>query len=351
MRSEISVGIVKSSTKPISFKRRMLPLLESFDNPINIKVVDSLSDLENFDYIIFQSVPKIEWARKLLCNDNQVLVYDNSDYLGSIFGESRFNLLVRLIRWTLLSLAKFRTHEYILLFRLLKKSKLVVTGSILQKNFVIDRFDKISENIVDPVNSIEYSGKKSNQIERKDIKILWEGTGASFLQLHTVIDALEIVSQLYEFELVILTDISDSNGYQSLSKLLRSKFKVRIIQWSVVEFQRNILECSFAIAPIDIKDKFNIAKPYNKALSYGAYGVPVIATSIPSYEELANRKLILTSNNTIEWVNYLSEFCASQNKRVEYADRLYDYVWSKHSSKVFKETYLRVLSKARLKAS
>lgn len=65
------------------------------------------------------------------------------------------------------------------------------------------------------------------------------------------------------------------------------KFQYRFIKWDYYNFPKDLLNCDIALLPRVYDDKYNSGHSSFKALVFAVSGIPIIASKIPSYLDLA----------------------------------------------------------------
>ena len=340
------VAIEYDHLNSVCFKRRILPLEhESHKFSLNTFRYDSNTNANDFEILITQKVPtSLKELRKKL-NGNYFLVYDNPNYIGlfmkPILLKRIFNLLKRIIK----SIITLKIHPFILLEFLIKRADLIITGSELQSEFYSKTYNKTAFNIVDPVNKVEFSGKKKEHFDTKGIKILWEGTEDSFHQLKELITPLSELYKKYNFELILFTDISKNSKAEKVFNLLKLKLRVIHIPWEINKIDEVILSADIAIAPIDSSNFVNYAKPFNKLLVYWSYGLPTVCSDIPSYSNLHEKtKIGFCCNNSEEWVESIDKLIQSAELRNSIGNLGYEYAWGQHSQDKYANKYFKKIN-------
>ncbi len=65
------------------------------------------------------------------------------------------------------------------------------------------------------------------------------------------------------------------------------KFQYRFIKWDYNNFPKDLLNCDIALLPRVYNDKYNSGHSSFKALVFAVTGIPIIASKVPSYVDLA----------------------------------------------------------------
>ncbi|TYA74130.1 glycosyltransferase family protein [Seonamhaeicola marinus] len=327
----------------IIYKRRIKPLLDEA-RKYNIEIVNFHEDKEKIDVLIIQKLPESVKELKEILRNNSFLIYDNPNYLGKIlnknFPQKTYNFFKRI----LLTIIRRKWHPYILLEKLVEKADLITTGSKKQAEFFEKGFSKKTFNIVDPINNIEFSGKKKEHKDTEEIKILWEGTESSFLQLEDILPPLINLSKKYQFELILFTDIIEEKSIELFSKF-KNNLNVKHIIWDKNKIDEVILSVDIAIAPIDVKDVFNYSKPFNKLLIYWGYGLPIVCSDIPSYSFATQAgDKGFSCNSSLEWEKSLTKLIKSTELRKKLGENGYNFSWNEYSQERYAERFFNKIN-------
>lgn len=328
----------------ITYKRRGLPLKKQLKN---IKVGEFNPKNPNYaDVLILQAIPDDVNVFNDIINKkySKYVVYDRSDDLGGVINPS----FIRKTIWQLLSFIKNKTHPSILHKELIKKSDLIVCGSKMQAETAKSINHNIS-HIVDCVPEEEYPLLYDSSIQKSYNEvptIVWEGTNASMHQIKVVIDALITLQELHNFSFIILSNRYNKKDEDFISYLKNKGLNFTFVEWNLKNFKETLTEADIAIAPIDVTKKFNRAKPYNKIISYWAYKLPVVASSIQSYKEIIEQGADgFICENQGEWIASLSALLTDISLR----KRMGENGWQKAkecSEENFAKKYLEILNES-----
>jgi len=174
---------------------------------------------------------------------------------------------------------------------------------------------KAVSTIPDPVEQwIERS--EISALNKKNIKLVWVGNKDKWDTLNKIRNILK--SRYFsDFQLVTISDHKDAD-----------------IEWDLLTIKEKIIDCDIGIIPTKDEIGFKV-KSTNRITLFFALGIPVIADSIPSYEELIRNKVNgYICNNEEEWRIALTDL-RNPKRRKEIALRAYDDIIEKyHISKV-----------------
>lgn len=336
------IAIFTDESKKLVFKRRMKPLIEA-SKKLNLEFIlyDNETNLDDIDVLIIQAIPKSLKILNTITTGSHLLVFDIPDYLGVIlnnqFGHRVFNLLKRLIK----SVITLKIHPYIILRKLVNNSDLIITGSIMQSDFIRNNFNKTTFDLVDPVNDSELSRKKVQHRKTNKVKIIWDGTEPSFMHFTSIIKPLIKVSKTHDFELIIFTDEFKEMKSKLLYEKLNKHINLKHIHWSQDNFNKVLLNSDIAIAPIDNTDIFNYTKAPNKLILYWAFGLPVICSNTPSYKLISTADKSFCCENESAWISSLKLLIDNHQLREDMGKVAFNYSWSKHSKETYSNKYLQ----------
>lgn len=326
----------------IIYKRRILPLKKQLKN---IKVEEFDPKNPNYaDILILQAIPNdIDIFNAILNKKySKYVVYDHSDDLGGIINPP----FIRKIIWKVLSFIKNKKHPSILHKELIEKSDLIICGSRMQRD-TAKSINNNTSHIVDCVPKDEYPLLYDLSIQKSYNKIptiIWEGTNASMHQIKVVLEGLITLQEMHNFSFIILSNIYNKKDEDFISYLKNEGLKFTFVEWTLENFKKILTEVDIAIAPIDVTKKFNRAKPYNKIISYWAYKLPIVASSIQSYTEIVTQgEDGFICKNQEEWIKSLSTLLTDISLRKKMGEE----GWQKakdYSEENFAEKYLEILN-------
>ncbi len=170
----------------------------------------------------------------------------------------------------------FSMHEEIDELRLKYAKKIAQTadGLICASNRIGEYAKPYAKSIYvmeDPLNTRHFSGFK-DYVNFDNPVFGWSGVGAKSVYLNS-----------------FAGEISDNIIIISEPQINRVKlnFKYEYIPWNYESFPQDILKCDIALLPRDYSDSYNDSHSSFKALVFAASGIPVIASKVPSYTDLA----------------------------------------------------------------
>lgn len=323
----------------------MLPLKRYAAN-YNLEVVKYKKSEKNIDVIIFSSCPNDLKLLRSIYKRNCVIIFDRSDFLGHIFNP---NILIKTYSFFLniiKSILRLKIHEHLIIRYIIKKSNLLVLASEAQAKFCKDVFNRPIAVLTDPINSVEYSKSEIVYNNNKEIRLVWEGTEASFLQLRTILKPLKKVYSEVRFKLVLFADIFKKKESIDLLEDLKIAIDVDHIIWNSDNFKKTMTGSDIGLSPIDITNEFNRSKPFNKLLSYWAFGLPVICSNISSYQDIISKsKGGLICDNESDWIRNLKLLIEDSEIRDELRINGYNYAWNNYNEIEYSSQYFSNINK------
>lgn len=326
----------------ITYKRRGLPLKKQLKN---IKVGEFDPKNPNYaDVLILQAIPDDVNVFNDILNKkySKYVVYDHSDDLGGVINPP----FIRKTIWKVLSFLKREKHIVFQRKELVEKSDLIVCGSKMQAETAKRANHKIS-HIVDCVPKEEYPLLYDLSIQKSYNEvptIVWEGTNTSMHQIREVLEVLITLQKTHKFTFIILSNRYNKKDEDFISYLKNKGLNFTFVEWNLENFKETLAKADIAIAPIDVTKKFNRAKPYNKIISYWAYKLPVIASSIQSYKEIVEQGADgFICKNQGEWIASLSALLTDMSLRKKMGEK----GWQKAkecSEENFAKKYLEILN-------
>ncbi len=183
---------------------------------------------------------------------------------------------------------------------------------------VID--DMIEIPVSNPFLSSYFRLINPNKICNDKLNIVWYGTcgkpsryPSGIIDLTKMLPVLEDLNRDTPIQLTVISNnlklskFSDAN--QHFNRFVSSaSFNINFFQWNRIGFQYYFRRNDICIIPIDI-NPFTIHKSPNRLVLSLLLGVPVIASKIPSYEELSD--FVLFGN----WLENLRLYATDLNLR------------------------------------
>lgn len=170
----------------------------------------------------------------------------------------------------------FSTHEEINAKRLTYAFKIakLTDGLICASHRIAEHARPYAKNVYvmeDPINIFHFKVQKSN-INFEAPIFGWSGVGAKSVFLNKY--AAEISGKI-----LIISEPQ--------IKKYSLNFNYEYIQWNYKSFPEDLLKCDIALLPRDYNDHYNDSHSSFKALVFASLGIPIIASKVPSYLELA----------------------------------------------------------------
>lgn len=130
--------------------------------------------------------------------------------------------------------------------------------------------------------------------ETDAVLIVWEGTAWGLQLLELVREPLQYLVQRSTGKQAMLVFVgprmrpSKLHGSYDNVELLERYYEIPTIhlEWSFSTIGAILRACDIGIAPMPTRNPFYRAKAFSKPLVYMSLGLPVIASSVPSYREL-----------------------------------------------------------------
>jgi hypothetical protein len=157
-----------------------------------------------------------------------------------------------------------------------------------KKTFVVDDFIELPGTNV--FRKFWYGMKSVFSFDKRGVtKIVWFGNAGSenprfgMIDVTSILEPLEKVHKQSPIELTII-----SNSEKDFSRYLKGKtlFKINYIPWHKDSYEYLVQQHDLCVIPIH-QNPFTVCKTNNRVVLTLLLGVPVIADSIPSYEEFS----------------------------------------------------------------
>jgi glycosyltransferase involved in cell wall biosynthesis len=219
-----------------------------------------------------------------------------------------------------------------------KKSNLVTATT----QILADTFSVINPNVCVLPNLIDLNIYPKIEIVKRKVRIGWQGGVSHYEDLWTVKDALKIIGDKYDVDIVffgddrIMAPVKDVHGY---------KFE----HWvgnEVYPLKLSTLNLDIGICPL-VDNEFNRNKSCIKYLEYSAIGAATIASNVSPYKEVITngQNGLLVENTTEAWVDAISRLIKDKRKREALAHNAYEDVLENHNAD--KKAHLWVSAYAR----
>ena len=336
--------VTNSDNNYISYKRRMLPL-KRYAAIHNVEVVKYEENEKNIDVIIFSTCPKDLKSLRNIYKRKCILIFDRSDFLGKIFNPNIFIKTYDILKNIIKSILRLKIHEHLITRHIINKSNLLILASELQASFCENEFNKPVAILTDPINSVEYVKSEIIYNNTKEVRLVWEGTEASFLQLRTILNPLKKVYSETKFKLILFTDAFQKKESIDLFNDLKINLDVDHVIWNIDNFKETMMKYDIGLAPIDKTNKFNRSKPFNKLLSYWAFGLAIVCDNISSYQSIVNKsKGGLICNSESDWIRNLTLIIKDSKIRDEFRVNGYNYAWNNYNENEYSSKYLKYIN-------
>lgn len=146
------------------------------------------------------------------------------------------------------------------------------------------------------------------------LTLCWHGTSPNEKYLEVLIRPLNKLSKEFTFDLKLIAD----NPHE-IPKL---DFEPQIVKWELGTHLAEIAKCHIGLAPL-ANTEWCSYKSLNKAITYMALELPVVCTSIPSYEEIiVNGKngFLIKDNNPYYWYQALKILITNKDTRSSFVE-------------------------------
>ncbi len=159
---------------------------------------------------------------------------------------------------------------------------------------------------------------------QKSFKLLWEGYPENIDHFSILEKQIAELSRRYDVVLTLVTKVQQVN-----QKRLRNLFPtipLRLVDWSVANLSTEVARSDLAIIPISSSNSMAFAKPENKLLSFWKMGLPVCASSTPSYSRLMSfLNLEASICNPDDWADSIGRHIEDTPLRIRNAISGFDY--------------------------
>lgn len=152
-----------------------------------------------------------------------------------------------------------------------------------------------------------------NVVKEARLTICWIGDTGNEKYLELLPRPLNRLRGEFDFNLKII-------GNTDHSKLPEFSFQPRPVKWTLATQLQEVAKCHIGVAPLFLDERCSY-KGANKIITYMALGLPVVCTSIPSYEEIiqsGRNGFLVKRNEPQEWYEAIRTLVTSNKKRLSF---------------------------------
>ena len=233
---------------------------------------------------------------------------------------------------------------------MLRNSHHIVAGSEYQKKrFLVynPNISCITDAITNDILSLQ-----ARYDNTEPYKIAWFGNVASLHGFSDMGNALDVLSSLGKYELVLITSDSVHGSYYAGSYprtvqefIRRQKIPCRWVPWSYDSILKETARCDIGIVPVDIKEESVMAKPSGRLLLMMGMGLPVVAGAIDSHLNAIEEGVTgFIARSPQGWVQAIRQLSDSVELRKNVGMSAAHFVKENFSEKIFAHKYLEVIN-------
>lgn len=268
---------------------------------------------------------------------------------------SGFRDLARRVRWSankrlrVLPLPRDLRYEKM---EIVRRSDAVVCTSAGQASLI----RQVNLRVVDIADAMPDSDFKHAMCTYKEgpVTIVWEGTNWGLQLVDLVRPAMEQVAAMapVPVEFLFLAPRLSPTPFHGLCDnvgIMSRDFNLpcRHEEWSLETVGQHLSGASIGIAPMPVWNPYYLNKAFSKPLSYMAVGLPVVASSIPSYRELMTNGVNgFLARNHEDWVSALTALVESTDLRRQIGQAGRETLIATHSVEAVAESFLKVFENA-----
>jgi glycosyltransferase involved in cell wall biosynthesis len=228
----------------------------------------------------------------------------------------------------------FLEDDYMCSRFLAQSSDMIICAS----QYLMKRYRPLNKNCFWIPDLIDYAGNIESNREQSEnaddeVIIVWMGHRDNVRYLEKVRIPLMAISRKYPMILKVITSETEDSMYPTIEKLKgwMPSVKIRFVKWMRETFMDELINSDIAIAPL-FNNEFCKSKSENKLISYMNAGLPVIASSILSYENIVQDGYNgFLADTDEEWQGVLEKLIADRELRCSVKER------GKKTTKYFEE--------------
>jgi hypothetical protein len=243
--------------------------------------------------------------------------------------------------------------------KLLKNADAIISTSELQaaglrkyNPYVTGIADCIPTNEYD-INSQAFQTLCERKNKSNSIILVWEGTQWGLQLLELIREPLNKIIKDSNIKIILRLIMpryrSDFFGKNDNKEIAKDRFlcEVEHYDWDIKTAGTLIKSSDIGLAPMPMQNPFYRAKAFSKPLVYMSLGLPVIASSIPSYRELIQNGInsYLVDNNQV-WFEILSKLIKDKELRLRIGKMAEIRVAEFHSVEIVAKKFIDVFQNA-----
>jgi glycosyltransferase involved in cell wall biosynthesis len=218
-------------------------------------------------------------------------------------------------------------HDQIMLFTRIADGIITSTGYI--EEYVKRLFpEKIITTIPENITDTFFSVRKKIPDTNTPLKLLYVGYSEKASEIMQIENTLRQLHGHHHFSLLLICDKDPKISIHGI--------ETKYVRYRQKEIHRQMLEGDIFIAPRDMNKSYNLGHSFTKIGYPMSVGVPVIASTVPSY---TGSPAILCENKA-DWYNSLDDLLKNRQKREILAEHGIVYCREHFSKSVITEKYI-----------
>ena len=307
----------------------------------------TFNDKEQYDLIFCAGSGDINLAIKLR-QSGKPLIYDYANHY--LVEDNFYKNIFRPIYFSL-----HKRHKYCFknfknsIIRIIRNSDAVICSSHQQELYIKSKINYYNTTVLTDFFEFDFPFLFRRECDLKAENknaLFWEG------QAENLINFKSINKMIFEKESMnLVTDLSYRDGlFRRSTKLYCDRiFKnYNLLNWNQSNVTHLSQKSDIAIIPIDTNIPIYYAKPENKVILMFLLGLPVITSSIPSYQNILCRTGIsnLLINKDRCWGDAIHDLrMMSPKNKVDLKLRLRDFALRNYSTSILKTRWKSLFEK------
>jgi hypothetical protein len=220
----------------------------------------------------------------------------------------------------------------------------IVVGSESQKNSMRSCISDVY--VIPDVSHYHNFFLPKQDIGDTPIIFVWDGQGHNFHHLENIISKNKNFFRQKSVLLKVITDkVNSITGEDNSRRLLSYSINSSFIEWDENTFMSEVAKGHVGLAPLDIKCRHSMAKPFNKMVNYHGLGLYIIASTAHSYVEYAKISppgVDLCSNDK-EWSNALHHAIKNKELIFQNAEDRHAFVVNNFNSSKLAKKWAKII--------
>lgn len=180
------------------------------------------------------------------------------------------------------------------------------SGIIVANDFLYEKVSKLNKNTIKIPTVVDLDLYRLETEKFGKFTLVWIGTPVTYMYLEKYAEALGLMSEKYDFELLVI-------ARKSLEERRINGVNMRFVNWSQGSETELLLRSHVGIMPLT-DDEFSKGKSAFKLIQYSAAGLPVIASPVgENVNVVTDGETGFLADSPTEWIEALGKLIDDKN--------------------------------------